>query len=284
MCGTCVDAMTAKYKEDLGDETEAAKRICMKFDIYWNERLFDVVRRSSMNGSMIRSYISKTNLYKYANKTYDDTISEEREAEAARLREAGLPDPNAPADEVPNPEDVEFWGEGFTVREYGTLNRKYAEWTKGLSDEDLTIGTVTLYRQICTLEIVIARNTAAGKPTESSISQLNNLLGSVNAKPIQKKNDEADANFDNLPFGVGIRMCENTQPIPKPLPQLEDVDGIVRYITIWFLGHLCKMLHIKNTYCKMYEEAIEKLRVDRPDLEDEDDESVFNNIFGDDQT
>ena len=40
------------------------------------------------------------------------------------------------------------------------------------------------------------------------------------------------------------------------------------------------MLGIKNTYCKLYEEEIDKMRVDRPEYEDEDDETVFNDIFG----
>lgn len=41
------------------------------------------------------------------------------------------------------------------------------------------------------------------------------------------------------------------------------------------------MLGIKNTYCKLYEEEIERMRVIRPDLEEEDDEGLFNEIFKD---
>lgn len=40
------------------------------------------------------------------------------------------------------------------------------------------------------------------------------------------------------------------------------------------------MLGIKNTYCRLYEEEIAKMRVDRPEYEDEDDETLFNDIFG----
>ena len=58
------------------------------------------------------------------------------------------------------------------------------------------------------------------------------------------------------------------------------MDGIVRYISIWFLGHLCKMLGIKNTYCKLYEDEMARLKVERLESEDEDDEGAFNDIFG----
>ena len=41
------------------------------------------------------------------------------------------------------------------------------------------------------------------------------------------------------------------------------------------------MLGIRNTYCKLYEEEMAKRRVERPDLDDEDDEGAFNEIFRD---
>jgi hypothetical protein len=39
------------------------------------------------------------------------------------------------------------------------------------------------------------------------------------------------------------------------------------------------MLGIKNSYCKLYEEELAKIRVERPEYEDEDDETLFNDIF-----
>jgi len=294
VCVTCVDAMFNKYKEELGSEAEACKRVCMKFDIYWNDRLFATTqnsRESSTSGSLVRSYLIKTNLAKYVEKTFDDTMTEEKQAwhegESARsLAFANDIEAMMRGEDDPmmiDPEDVEFWGEGYTFREYEMLNRKYQKWVAELPEgEELDMGRKTLYRQICALEMAINKSAAAGKPADASINQLNNLLGSVNAKPNQKaKDDAANAPFDSLPFGVGIRMCENSRPIPKPLPQFDDVDGVVRTISVWFLGHLCKMLHIKNAYCKMYEDEMAKLRIERPEFEDEDDETLFNSIFGD---
>lgn len=280
MCNTCVDKLLVKYKDEFKDDKEAVKRICLKFDIYWNEDLFQSISRRSQRGTIVRAYISGSNLYKYNNKTYDDTIAEESEKNvdlAAKILS------DAQAEEKIDQKDIDFWGPGFTCQEYDLLNKKYQRWIGELpSDVDVTVGMETLYRQICMLEITINRNSMSGKPNEQAINQLNNLLGSVNAKPVQRKQEEAaEAPFDSLPFGVGIRMCENTRPIPKPLPQFDDVDNVVRYITVWFLGHLCKMLHIKNAYCKMYEDEINRLRVERPDLDGEDDETFFNDIFGD---
>lgn len=106
------------------------------------------------------------------------------------------------------------------------------------------------------------------------------MLGSANLKPIQKKAADAKDSLEGIPFGEWIRRWENTEPVPEPDPELQDVDGIVRYISTWFLGHLCKMLGIKNTYCQLYEDEIAKMRVDRPEFEEDDDDDLFNDVFG----
>ena len=130
------------------------------------------------------------------------------------------------------------------------------------------------------MEVTITRDTAAGKPIDKSINALNNLLGSANLKPVQKKRDESlDANVESTPFGVWIRKIENTRPISDPDPEFADVDSVIKYITVWFFGHICKMLKIENKYSRLYEEEMARLRVERPEYEGEDEEAVFEDIF-----
>lgn len=287
VCNHCIDDLFDHYKAVLKDEQAAMRRICMKFDIYWNPDIYAMVNKANTSSSRVRSYISKSNLFKYVGKTYDDTLDEE----AMTVQVSIPPSMEGNGEEqasgyieipAPTPDIIDFWGPGYTPEIYYDLDRRYRKWTSSASGEIDEI-SAALYKQICLCEFKIARDMMAGKPIEASQKSMNELLGSLNAKPIQKKQDEAaNESFDNLPFGVGIKMCENMRPIPKPDPRFDDVDHIVRYISIWFLGHLCKMLGIKNTYCKLYEDEIAKLRIERPELESEDDESVFNDIFGDD--
>lgn len=279
VCGSCIEALFTKYRNALSDDLLAARRVCMKMDIYWDEQLFKNITRAGVSGSLIRTYIGRTNLSKYVGKTYDDTLREE--AEAVVPDEIPLPERVTPE---ATDDDMEFWGTGYTNDEYYVLNKKYKYWTNELTDEELLLpGTQAVYRNICLLDFVIARNTAAGKPTESAVKQLNDLISSANATPAQrKKEDDGDSAFDTLTFGEGIRVFENERPIPKPLPEFEDVDNIRKYVTIWFLGHLCHMLHIKNTYCKLYEDEMNRLRVERPEFADEDDDDFLNDIFGGD--
>ena len=238
---------------------------------------------------MMTGYIARVNGLKQAGKSYDDTLREENAMWEwnATLGSEPTPQPVAHQHEAEDvasvievPEDViEFWGSDFEPEFVMKLDKRYKQWTDGA---ELDKGSVSLYKQICILEEMINRDAAEGKPVDKNMNMLNTLLGSLNQKPVQKK--EADSSSDNTTFGEWIRKWENLRPIPEPDPELRDVDGIVRYITVFFFGHLARMLGIKNAYSKLYDEEIAKLRVDRPEFDGDDDETMFNEIFssGDD--
>ena len=179
------------------------------------------------------------------------------------------------------PQEVRiFWGSGYTPEMYVELEQRRQYWMSRLGTEnDLDIGTEALIRQICSLELDINRDRAAGRSVEKSITALNTLLGSANLKPVQKKQpDDADAALENTPLGVWLYRYENKRPLPEVDDDLKDVNGIKKYIFTW-MGHLCRMLGDKNTYSKLYEDEIEKYRVQRPEYADEDDETMMMDIF-----
>lgn len=89
------------------------------------------------------------------------------------------------------------------------------------------------------------------------------LLGTANLKPSQ--NNEK-AMVEQNTFGTLIKKWENERPISEPLPEWQDVDNIRKYITVYFLGHLCKMVGVQNKYSAAYEEEMAKYRVEMPEL------------------
>lgn len=285
VCKDCIDTMYNTYLAQCNNAKDAVRQMCRKLDLYWSESVYDMVERKSTTRTMMTQYIAKINSVSYAGKSYDDTLSEE----------GTLWNFNQVADDVSDYEDsdiqqnesletpeeiITFWGSGYSDEMYRELEQRRQYWmSKFPEGTELDVGTEALIRQICSLELDINRDRIAGKSVDKSVNALNNLLGSANLKPTQQKAD-GDSAQENTPFGVWIRRWETQRPVPDPDPELEDVDGIIKYISIWFLGHLCKMLGIKNTYCRLYEEEIAKMRVDRPEYEDEDDETLFNDIFG----
>lgn len=288
-CNDCIDAMYEAYITDGRSPADAVRQICRKLDLYWNERLFIDAEKMSPSRSVMRSYIAKTNNSKYVGKCYDDTLREEGALwvwppQYGEIKPSeGQPDADGDdeEDEIEvDPDIIAFWGPGNTPKMYQELQQRYLYWKEhlpvGVNIND--IGVQALLRQICSVEIELNKLRAAGKSTDKAVNSLNTLLGSAMLKPAQKR-DEADVAIDNTPFGVWIRKWEDGRPIPAPDPEMEDVDGIKKYVFTWLHGHLCKMLGIKNSYSRLYDEAIAKMRVEKPEYSDEDEEALIYDVF-----
>ena len=130
MCNDCVEDMYEQYRAMLGDDKAAMKRMCMKLDLYWNEDIYAMVERTAGVHSRVRNYIGKTNIIRYIDKTFDDTLDEEALLE---------PEETPAASYIAQPEDtaeadvdqalVDFWGAGYTPDFYLELERRYKDWT-----------------------------------------------------------------------------------------------------------------------------------------------------------
>lgn len=283
ICCDCVEELYEKYVHELRDERKAMRRICMLLDMYWHDDLFDMVEKQEKVKSFVRSYIGKTNMNRYSDKSFDDTLQEEAAAKMARMQaraaEIGFVDESDDEEivdrhtiEIPA-QVINFWGPGFDPEFYLELERRYKEWTDGV---DTSVPSVrSLYKQICILEARINKSIAAGESIKDDMNLLNTVLGNLELKPSQKK-DDADTSLDKIPFGVGIGWCEQHKPISEPAPEFKDVDGIVHYISAWFYGHLAKMVGIKNIKSQIYEDEIAKWGVERPrNGLDDDDEYLY---------
>lgn len=269
----------------------AARQVCRKLDMFWSDDAFDFVEKKNTYKTMMSAYIYKINSGNYVGKSYDDTLSLEGtlwDFSDSAERNGRRPISQANSDdttkydvlEIDIPDDViAFWGPSYTPDMYLELEQRREYWMTKLPKEIVfDAGTEALIRQICSLEIDINRDRADGKQVDKLVNTLNNLLGSAQLKPTQKADSAKGANA-STPFGVWIKRFEDERPIPEVDPSLRDVDGIKKYISVWLLGHLAKMLGLKKAELKLYEEEIEKLRVERPEYDDEDDEEVFNDFF-----
>ena len=285
-CKDCVDGMFAAYLQECKDSKVAVRQMCRKLDLYWSEKVYEAVEKQNSTRSMMTSYITKINAVKLASKSYDDTLREEGalwlEPKAYADVEQVITGIQSTYGDAAIPDEViAFWGPGYTPSMYMELEerRKYLV-SKYPSTTELDIGTETLIRQICILEIEINKARMEGKPVDKLINTLNTVLGSANLKPTQKKED-ADAELEKMPLGVGIQKWEYSRPLPPTPKEKRDINQVIKNITTWYLGHACKMVGIRNSYCKMYEDAMAELRVENPDHAEEDDDTLLNSVFGD---
>lgn len=269
-CNRCVDEAFERLKNDRGlSDEEATKRLCSKFDIYWNKKLFgDLPAKIPASSSIPRQYIRKTNLQHLAGLTFDDTIEEEareRQAQAQAVYLNKEPESVVEEPEIPD-ELIQKWGPGRPPESYFDLQKRYNELTDG---RPLEPATELLVKQACLSAYEIDQLQKEGKPFEKQQSSLVNILGSLNLKPSQIKADERDAGLDNMPLGVGIQRWEQTRPIPEVSEDWKDVDKIHENY-IWFMGGLAKMVGAESKYDEEYAQELEKYDVTKPDYFEDD--------------
>lgn len=270
----CLEKLFQHYIVLIGDEYEAFRRVCMKYDIYYNSSIADGAKKVASNRSKINAYISKSYLAPHGGKTYDDTIQEETTETIDSLE-----DVKENKDIKISQKTIRFFGLGFTEEEYKWLSDQYDDWTT--RNECKTKAQEELFKNICLSQLQIQKAIQNGNgKVETLMKTFQELLGSSNLKPAQtNENTLADQNT----FGTLIQKWENEKPISDPDPVWKDVDGIRKYVNVWFLGHLCKMMGIKNSYSQEYEDEILKYKVERPTYEDEEesDNSDLDSMFND---
>lgn len=285
ICNDCADKIFDSYCELYGDQRKAMRRICMILDLYWSDAIYDMVEKQAGMRSKVRTYIGKANIVRYIDKNFDDTIKEEEEAAAGSSinRAIGVSaGADEPEEEINISEDVIlFWGPGYPPEMYLELEGRRAYWISRFpSNYEFDIGEEALIRQICNIEIDINHDRAAGKSIDKNVNTLNTLLGSLNLKPAQQKKEDVDTELERMPLGVGIQKWEFSRPLPETPKSLSDVSGAIKNITTWYLGHACKMVGLKNSYTKLYEDAMNDLRVKAPEYDEEDDDTLLADIFG----
>ena len=269
ICRKCLDRTYEHYVEAYGnDEDMAIRRICEKFDIYYSTRLLSASRKITKDRSRIHTYISKANLIQYKGKTFDTTLDEERKGDVIETLD------DVKNDKKTKLKTVKFFGTGFSDDDYQYLQEQYDDWTT--RHECKTKAQEEVFKRICFKQLEILKATRNGENTKDLDYTYQQLLDTANLKP---KQTNMDALAEDRTFGQLIRIWENEKPIPEPDEEFRDVDGIGRYISIFFLGHLAKMVGIKNKFSRMYEEEMNKYTVTKPEYE-EDTEALFDAIFG----
>ncbi|WP_143322765.1 hypothetical protein [Clostridium sp. HBUAS56010] len=254
-----------------GNEAHATEDFCHTAGWVFDSGALMAAKKISSDRSRISGYAAKKNLNVGDKKTYIDTIKAEYE--------------NRPVDVIDTLEDakdskrvklrtVKFFGTGFTDDDYVFLEDEYLDWTT--RHECSTKAQEEVFKQICFAQLDILKAKRGNLATKDLTKTLQDLLATANLQPKQTKdNTLAEQNT----FGTLIRKWENEKPIPEPDEEWKDVDGIVRYVTVYFLGHLCKMMGIKNSYSRLYELEMSKYKVDKPEYED-DEEALFDAVFG----
>lgn len=287
ICNECVDDMYLEYYEQYNGmgytdpDVKAVKRVCMALDIYYKYSLFESAKRSHENKpdiSVMMYYIRNTRLSTNRLKTYDDTLRDE--FDASKERDAIMSiynDSDADVDERIS-EGKKLFGSGFNREDYMFLYDEYVDWTS--RHECDTKSKEELIKQICFVQLDLFKANRAGKDTKTLNDTLTKLM---DAAKLQPKQNASDTTAGNQTFGTLIDKWENDRPIPDIDEELRDVDKIFWYISVFFFGHLCKMIGVDNDYSNEYNEYMKAYTVEKPEYDEDDaDEAIYRAMFGGD--
>lgn len=221
ICKKCLDRMFMHYTEAYGgDEDAAIRRICSKYDIYYSISLLNASRKISKYCSRIHTYISKANLIQYKGKTYDTTLDEERKDGVINT----VNDLEEITDYKITSKTFKFWGAGYDVSIYPTLQGYYDELLK-LCEGKPDVKKQKMMKNLCLLEYQMSVNIQNGK----DIGTLSNSYKAM-FEAAELKNNDVDTSNDA--FGTWIMDIEKYAPAEyyKDKNKYHDFFGIVEYI------------------------------------------------------
>lgn len=286
-CKQCIERLYQHYSRKYAQEgysypeRKAVKRLCMAFDIYYKEDVFNSALRNykdnDVSTSPMSQYMRVIQLWQYnKNKeTYENTLEKENQHELD-----GGPIVKESTDFEPDEDTINFFGRGFNNEDYEFLKREYEDWTA--RHECKTKAQEEVFKDICFNRLQNLKALRKGEETKDITAAFQKLLDSGKLQP---KQNAGDTTADNQTFGTLIDKWENTRPLPEIDEELKDVDKIGYYIDTFYKGHTCKMLNVKNAFSNLYSSMMKKFTVSKPeynlDEEDFDSELNFDTLFGD---
>lgn len=133
ICKDCFARKFSQYSQMYLSNKKAMQRLCMAFDIYFNEKVFD--KCDTNDDTVIGNYFRMLNMSQNKGKTFEDSINEglfnlsgDRRPDVGH-RTVVVDEYGNEVDEEVDKELVKKWGTGFSKAEYDYLNSHY-EWLK----------------------------------------------------------------------------------------------------------------------------------------------------------
>lgn len=257
-CKACMGEVYGNYYIKFRDIKLAIYHFCRKYDICFNQATFNAVLSEIASGkktSPYQIYMTKLNSLGGTNGAGNDFDASD-ELENVRVFE-DIEDNFEVTDEI-----ISFWGKGYTNEDYRTLSMEYENLLSRFECDSYS--QEMLFYEVAQTRLDIKKKRQQGASVDKELKTLQDLLGSANIKPAQ---ESAASSSEQVTFGTLIKKFENEKPIPEPLEEWTSEDWIRKYVVVWFLGHLCKMMNIANPYKDEYEEEIGKYTI-KPDGED----------------
>lgn len=238
VCKECLIKLFNKYVIIYGSTRKAMKRICMAYDLYYDEGTFDICDNGT--DSTLGNYVKRLNMIQNKDKTFDDTLAKgfvfDKESKTKKLKRSEMPSETEEAEEPPiDPADIEKWGDGLAYEDYLSLNNHY-RFLKNANpncDSNQEIFIIDL----CYTKMLQLKAVRDGNPDVFSkmSEQYRKTFEKAGLKTVRDANTD-----DSFEFGATIEAIEKYTPAEyyKNKTLYKDFDGIGEYFERFILRPL----------------------------------------------
>ena len=242
ICKDCFGRKFGEYARVFKSNKIAMQRMCMAFDIYFNETAFD--KCDTKDDAVVGKYFRNLNLGQHSEKSFDDSLKdgifefsgERKRVNGARVAYVDEYDNVQEETDVKiNPKDIEQWGIGFEPSDYIVLNNHYKTLKKANTNTDDN-------QEIFIKDLCYAKMLQMKALRKNDLDNYNRLTDSYR-KTFQQsgiKVVKESSSVEDVSFGVSIDTIERYTPAEfyKNQNLYKDFDGIGDYIRRFLLRPL----------------------------------------------
>lgn len=155
-----------------------------------------------------------------------------------------------------------YWGVGdYNEDDYIYLLSRYESYCNAYDVDSPSFEGIIA--QICQIELDARKKKIKGQDTKKDLELMIKLMNTAGISPSQEKESK---NNDAQTFGNWVKIWENEKPVPEPLPEFKDVDGIAKYMRNNFLSPMLSSLEANNPYEEEYQEHIDEFGISQEEL------------------
>lgn len=274
VCKECIGKLFDGYVKKHESYKKAMYYLCRKLDVPFNTSAYMGAEKTvEKSGWKIwQGYFKELNSFGDKNSYGIDFDSSDDFLEEKNINQDENNFIDIDYSEVEIGNDLVFkWG-NLPKKDIVFLENEYKDWCSryDVSSKAMEVNV----KEICYQQLLIKQKREMGQSAEKELKSLSELMGNSALKPIQES-AAMSAEFNTL--GTWIKKFEQEEPCPEVDEDLKDVDNFLKYIRVWFVGHLCRILGINNEFSEEYDRELLEYTINF-----KEDEDASNIEVGDD--
>lgn len=251
-CKKCLINLFQEYTIEYGSRRKALQRLCMAYDIYYNESVFVSCNDEELPfQTVLGNYIKRMNIKPNKDRTFDNTINEGFHFQAQDDVSVSIGEKDEDGEALVNPALIKKWGKDLQPDDYDVLEEHY-NYLK-TANPNLNDNQEVYITELCYTKMFQMR--ALRNSETDQFGKMSDTYRKIFTQAGLKAVREIESNSDDC-LGEWTRRIEEYTPAEyyKNKTLFKDNDNIGGYIDRFLLRPLRNLIH--GTSDRDYEYSI----------------------------